>query len=187
MQPSEPLRMTVMASLFAALIAVGAFVAVPIGPVPIYLANFFVLLAGLTLGPRWALAAVGVYLLAGALGLPVFSGGTGGLGRFAGPTGGYLIAFLPAVFLAGLLSDRAAPSTIWDVAALLAATAVIYGLGVPWLKIVTGMSWGKALAAGMMPFLIGDGVKIAAAIPVARAQQMSNPQPLDLPTTHDNY
>ena len=85
---TEQLRRTVQASLFAALIAAGAFLAVPIGPVPIVLQNMFVLLAGLLLGPRWGLAGVGIYLLAGAIGLPVFAGGTGGIGRMLGPTGG---------------------------------------------------------------------------------------------------
>jgi len=66
--------MMVYASLFAALTAVGAFVAIPIGPVPIVLQNMFVYLAGLLLGSRWGLASVGVYLLAGTCGLPVFAG-----------------------------------------------------------------------------------------------------------------
>ena len=168
MQSTDSLRMMVMASLFAALIAAGAFLAIPVGPVPIYLANFFVMLAGLVLGPRWGSTAVGAYLLAGTLGLPVFAGGTGGIGRFFGPTGGYLLAYLPAVFLAGVISKRAKPSPAWDVIAMLVAAMVIYGMGVPWLKTITGMTWGKSLAVGMVPFLIGDGIKIAAAIPVVR-------------------
>lgn len=168
MHSSESLRMMVLASLFAALIAAGAFLAIPVGPVPIYLANFFVMLAGLALGPRWGLAAVITYLLAGALGLPVFAGGSGGLGRFWGPTGGYLLAYLPAVYLAGIVSNHTKPSAILDVIAMLIATGVIYAMGIPWLKAMTGMSWQKSLAVGMIPFLIGDGIKIAAAIPVAR-------------------
>ena len=71
--PSQ-LRMMVYASLLAALIAVGAYLAIPIGPVPIVLQNLFVLLAGLLLGSRWGAASVAVYLLAGACGLPVFAG-----------------------------------------------------------------------------------------------------------------
>jgi biotin transport system substrate-specific component len=97
MDPSTSLRMTVYASLMAALIAAGAYMALPIGPVPIVLQNLFVFLSGLLLGPRWGVASIGVYLMAGALGLPVFAGGVGGIGRFAGPTGGYLLGYLPAV------------------------------------------------------------------------------------------
>jgi len=104
LEPSATLRMTVYASLMAALTAAGAYLAIPIGPVPIILQNLFVFLSGLLLGPRWGAASIGVYLLAGALGLPVFAGGVGGIGRFAGPTGGYLLGFLPAVYVIGWIS-----------------------------------------------------------------------------------
>ncbi|MFW2368737.1 MAG: biotin transporter BioY [Desulforhopalus sp.] len=169
MNASNDLRMTVLAALFAALIAVGAFIAIPIGPVPIVMQNFFVLLCGLLLGPRWGLAACGVYLLAGALGLPVFAGGTGGLGRIFGPTGGYLLSYLPAVFLCGWISQNKKTPIVWDAIAMIIASMVIYGLGVSWLKVSTGMDWPKAVTVGMLPFLLGDLLKIIAAVAVARA------------------
>ncbi|AOY59969.1 biotin transporter BioY [Desulfococcus multivorans] len=165
---TEQLRRTVQASLFAALIAAGAFLAVPIGPVPIVLQNMFVLLAGLLLGPRWGLAGVGIYLLAGAIGLPVFAGGTGGIGRMLGPTGGYLLAYLPAVWIVGIVSRKAGGRVMGDVVAMSLGALVIYAMGVPYLKVVTGMSWSRAAAVGMLPFLIGDVLKIAAAVPIAR-------------------
>ena len=112
MDSSNQLRMMVYASLFAALTAVGAFLAIPIGPVPIVLQNMFVYLAGLLLGGRWGLASVGVYLLAGACGLPVFAGGLGGISRLIGPTGGYLIGYLPAVFLNGKNSQKSTPRAV---------------------------------------------------------------------------
>jgi len=92
-------------SLMAALIAVGAYIAIPIPivPVPIVLQNLFVLLAGLLLGSRWGLASMGLYLLAGSIGLPVFSGGRGGLAHFLGPTGGYLIGFAVEAWLVGFI------------------------------------------------------------------------------------
>ena len=169
MESSSHIRMMVFASLMAALIAIGSYLSIPIGPVPIVLQNLFVLLAGLLLGSRWGAAAVGVFLLAGACGLPVFAGGAGGIGRFAGPTGGYLIGFLIATFVVGLLTERAKPRLILDVAAMVAGTLVIYAFGVPWLKVVTGMSLSKALMVGMVPFLVGDALKIAAAVLIARA------------------
>ena len=178
----------ILASLFAALIAVGALIAIPVGPVPIYLANFFVLLAGLVLGPRWGVAAVGVYLLAGIMGLPVFSGGSGGIGRFWGPTGGYLISYLPAVYMIGVISNRDKSSVMLDVFAMIVATMVIYGVGVPWLKMVTQMDWRKALMAGMVPFLPGDACKIAAAVPVVKIVRplisLSQPAAWKKSTTH---
>ena len=163
------LRMTVYASLLAALTAAGAYMAIPIGPVPIVLQNLFIFLSGLLLGWRWGLATVGVYLLAGAAGLPVFAGGLGGIGRIVGPTGGYLIGYLPAVFLIGWISAKGKGKAIFDVLAMIIGTAVIYAMGVSWLKVLTGMTWGKALAVGMLPFLIGDALKIAAAVPIAKA------------------
>lgn len=172
--PHTPaLHQTVYASLFAALIAAGAFLAIPIGPVPIVLQNMFVLLTGLLLGPRWGIAGVGIYLLAGAIGLPVFAGGTGGIGRILGPTGGYLIAYLPAVWVVAIVSDRAKGSQtkgriVSDAVAMILGTLIIYGIGVPYLKAVTGMAWAKAIAVGMLPFLIGDALKIAAATAIAR-------------------
>ena len=169
MDSSNQLRMMVYASLFAALTAVGAFVAIPIGPVPIVLQNMFVFLAGLLLGSRWGLASVGVYLLAGACGLPVFAGGLGGIGRFVGPTGGYLIGYLPAVFLIGKIANRTPPRVLFDVLAMICGSVALYACGIAWLKILTGMTVTKALAVGMVPFLIGDALKIAAAAAIARA------------------
>jgi len=160
--------MTVYASLLAALTAVGAYIAIPIGPVPIVLQNLFIFLAGLLLGPKWGSASVAVYLLAGILGLPVFASGTGGIGRIVGPTGGYLLGFLPAVYLIGLISKKGGQNTAMDVVAMIAGTIVIYACGVGWLKSLTGMTLAKTLAVGMYPFLIGDAIKIAAALPIAK-------------------
>jgi len=167
--PSTSLRMTVYASLLAALIAAGAYLALPIGPVPIVLQNFFIFLSGLLLGPRWGAASVGVYLMAGALGLPVFAGGIGGIGRFAGPTGGYLLGYLPAVFVIGWISKKSKGRGALDVLAMVCGSIVIYTCGVSWLKILSGMTLTKTLAVGMYPFILGDGLKIAAAVPIVKA------------------
>ena len=169
MKDINQLRMIVFASLLAALMAAGAYLAIPIGPVPIVMQNMFVFLAALLLGARWGLSSVAVYLLAGACGLPVFAGGMGGIGRIIGPTGGYLVGYLPAVFLAGFISEKGGGRIVVDVLAMICGTLVLYACGVSWLKILTGMDWLKALAAGMFPFLIGDAVKIAAAALIAKS------------------
>ena len=169
MDSSASLRMTVYASLMAALTAAGAYIAIPIGPVPIVLQNLFIFLSGLLLGPRWGAASVGIYLLAGALGLPVFAGGTGGIGHFAGPTGGYLLGYLPAVFVIGLISRGSKKRVVLDVVAMVAGSVVVYAIGLSWLKILTKMPMSKTLAVGMLPFLPGDALKIAAAVPIAKA------------------
>jgi biotin transport system substrate-specific component len=174
------LQLVVYASLMAALIAVGAYIHIPIplGPVPIVLQNLFVLLAGLLLGSRWGLASVGIYLLVGAIGLPVFVGGKGGLAHFLGPTGGYLLGFAACALVTGYVSDAlrnyASSKTLGsyalnDVLAVTVGSLVVYLFGVPWLKAVTAMSWEKAVLVGMLPFLPGDALKAAAAVLLARA------------------
>jgi len=179
-----PIAEMVFASLFAALIAVGAYISVPIpgSPVPIVLQNLFVLLAGLTLGWRWSAAAVGLYLFVGLLGLPVFSGGSGGIAHFLGPTGGYLVGFLVAAPLTGLIANgnRRDPlhdngtvrgtrrSLLRDIVAVVAGTAAVYAVGIPWLKAVTALSWTRAAAAGLIPFIAGDLLKAAAAVAALR-------------------
>jgi len=169
MDNSEQLRMTVYASLLAALTAVGAYLIIPMGPVPISLQTLFIYLTGLLLGSRWAAASVAVYLLAGACGLPVFAGGTGGIGRLAGPTGGYLFGYLAAVFVIGLITERAKRHWVIDVVAMMVGTFIIYAAGVVWLKIITGMTFSKAVTVGMFPFLVGDSLKILAAVAIVRA------------------
>lgn len=163
------IRMTVYASLFAALTAAGAYLSIPIGPVPIVLQNLFILLSGLLLGSRWGPASVAVYLLAGACGLPVFAGGMGGIGRLVGPTGGYLFGYLPAVYLIGKISERGGQRAVVDVAAMVCGSVIIYACGVIWLKVLTGMTPARTLAVGMYPFIPGDLLKIAAAVPITRA------------------
>jgi biotin transport system substrate-specific component len=160
--------MLVFASLLAALMTAGAYISIPVGPVPIVLQNMFVFLAGLLLGSRWGLASVGVYLLAGACGLPVFAGGMGGIGRIVGPTGGYLVGYLPAVFIIGYLSQKGAARISIDIIAMICGTIVLYACGVTWLKTLAGMPWSKALAVGMYPFLAGDALKIVAAAVIAK-------------------
>ncbi len=102
----SPLHRTVLVALAAASVAVGAFIAIPLpfSPVPIVLQNFFILLMALVLGPRMGTASVALYLLIGALGLPVFAGGKGGFAHFYGPTGGYLVSFLLSAWITGVIS-----------------------------------------------------------------------------------
>ena len=166
---SIQLRKTAYASLFAALIAAGAYLSIPIGPVPIVLQNLFILLAGLLLGSRMGIASVAVYLLAGACGFPVFAGGTGGIGRLLGPTGGYLFGYLPAVYIIGLITEKTGQHVAFDVIAMCCGSIVIYACGIAWLKLLTNMTLSKTLIVGMYPFILGDALKIAAAVPIAKA------------------
>lgn len=163
------LRKLVLASLMAALIAVGGYIAIPVGPVPIVLQNLFVLVAALLLGSRWAAASVAVYLLAGACGLPVFAGGGGGLGHLFGPRGGYLFGFLIAAWVVGRISELSRQRPLTEIAGMVIGSLIIYAVGVPWLKTLLGISFGKALTVGMYPFIPGDALKIAAAWLIVRS------------------
>lgn len=165
----EKLRMVVLVSLMAALTAVGAYIHIPIGPVPIVLSTLFVILSGLLLGSRWGPASMGLYLLVGAIGMPVFAGGKGGLAHFFGPTGGYLFGYVLASWITGFVSERSRGLLLLDIPAVVIGSLVIYGLGIPWLKMVTQMSWTKTLMVGMVPFLIGDAIKASVAIILARS------------------
>jgi biotin transport system substrate-specific component len=92
----------------------------------------------------------------------------GGVGRLVGPTGGYLIGFLPAVYLIGIISEKGEQRLIFDVIAMVVGSVVIYAVGVSWLKILTGMTLAKTLAVGMVPFIPGDVIKIAVAVPITK-------------------
>jgi biotin transport system substrate-specific component len=167
--PIEKLRWMVLASLMAALTAVGAYIHVPIGPVPIVLSTLFVLLSGLLLGSRWGLASMCLYLFVGAIGIPVFAGGKGGVAHFLGPTGGYLFGYVLAAWLTGFIAERSRGILIFEILSVLMGSLAIYSLGVPWLKMVTQMSWPKTFMVGMVPFLIGDAVKASVALILAHA------------------
>ena len=169
MQETYDLHKLVLASLMAALIAVGGYIAVPIGPVPIVLQNLFVLVAALLLGSRWGSAAVAVYLLAGTCGLPVFAGGGGGIGHLFGPRGGYLFGFLLAAFVVGKISELSGRSPLVEIVGMILGSLLIYAVGVPWLKTILGFDYGKALAVGMYPFVIGDILKIVAAFVIVKS------------------
>ena len=160
------LRRMVFTSLFTALIVIGSYLSFPIpfSPVPIVLSDFFLMLAGLCLGASSGAASMGLVLFLGALGLPVFSGGKAGLAVMIGPTGGFLLGYLIGVYVLGLISEKGKPSFLKDLTGLVLANLIIFGIGVPWLKLMLKLNWGKALTLGLLPFLIGNIVKTIAAL-----------------------
>jgi len=168
---NSPTRQLVVGGLLAALLASSAWISFPIGTVPLTLQVFVVVLIGLLLPPGPAAMAVGVYLLLGALGAPVFAGGHGGLGVLFGPTGGYLFGFLAGAtagaFVRRLLVRRRVREVTADAAAALTTVAIIYALGWLQLALVTDMAPLQAFAVGVAPFLIFDVVKAVAAVGIA--------------------
>jgi biotin transport system substrate-specific component len=140
------------------------------GAVPITLQTLGIMLAASLLGARRGALAVLVLLVLVAAGLPLLSGGRGGLGVFVGPTAGYVLGFLPGAFVTGWLVDRLLPrySVGWGLLAnVVGGIGVVYLIGVPVLQAVTGISWGTALLTGAVVFLPGDAVKAIVATVVA--------------------
>jgi biotin transport system substrate-specific component len=164
------LRMTVYCALFTALIIIGGYISIPIpvGPVPIALADFFVMLAGLFLGWKYGLVSTTLYVVLGALGMPVFAGGSAGLAILFGPTGGFLFGYLLLAASVGFISGKIKPSIATYLIALIIGNILLYMAGVPWLKVVLNLSWATALAAGFTPFIAGIGIKIAVAVALGR-------------------
>ncbi|MBN1810821.1 MAG: biotin transporter BioY [Anaerolineae bacterium] len=147
-------------------IALCAQFTIHVGPVPITGQTLGVLLTGMLLGSRRGSLSVLAYLAEGIAGLPVFApGGPPGLARLLGPTGGYLLGFVAAAYVTGLLAERG-----WDrksvttLVAMLIGNAVIYAFGLPWLALFVGIE--NALPLGFYPFIIGDLAKafLAAAL-----------------------
>lgn len=162
---ANPLRQMVYAALFGALTAIGSYIIIPLplSPVPITLQTFFTGLAGALLGSYTGALSQIVYVLLGLIGLPVFSGGKAGLGILLGPTGGYLIGFILGAYVIGkIVEAKRDAGYAWTVLAVLVGFLVIYTLGVTQLALVGHLSIIKALLLGMVNFLIGDALKIAA-------------------------
>lgn len=162
------------AALMAAVTAVAAQITVPLTPVPFTLQVLAVILSGLLLGARVGAISQAIYVLVGAVGVPVFSGFTGGLGHVLGPTGGYLISYPLSAAVAGLAAQTVARASrrralwtgfLWGCAGL----AIIYAFGTTWLAVVSGLSPTEAVAAGVLPFVIFDFMKVALAALVAVA------------------
>lgn len=138
-------------------------IALPFTPVPLTGQTFAVLLIGATLGAKRGAASMLLYLAAGGLGLPVFAGGASGLAYLSGATLGYLVGFVIAAFVIGRLAERGLEREVsTSILPFLVGTLVIYVCGVAWLAFVLG-SIGQALVAGVLPFLLGDTLKIIAA------------------------
>lgn len=158
-------RGMIFASVFGAVTGAGAYLMIPLPPVPITLQTFFLYLAAALLGGRLGALSQVVYLLIGIIGLPVFAGGKGGLGVLLGPTGGYLFGFVAGAYVTGSLAERRNdPGALWLGLSMAAGTGVIYLLGVLQLMLVARFSLHQAVAVGVLPFLIGDGLKIGVAL-----------------------
>lgn len=159
----------VLCALFAALTAVCTFINIPLPftPIPINLATLSVFMAGGLLGPKYGSISQIVYIFIGAIGIPVFSNYQGGLGVLAGPTGGYLVGYVLAALVVGLILNGSkigsTQTIIRTVFACIAGMVTYFTLGTIWFMILTNTGLWASLVACVFPFLIGDAVKITAA------------------------
>lgn len=156
-------KRNVLIAVMAAVICVLGPLSIPIGPVPVSLTNFAIYITLYVLGTRDGTIAYLIYMLIGLVGLPVFSGFTGGPAKLFGPTGGYLIGFIPMAIVAGLVITKFDRKPIPSVIGMFAATWIPYLLGTAWLAFSAHMTFGAAFAVGVTPFVIEDFCKMVVA------------------------
>ncbi len=183
----------ILCGLFAAITAVCSFITIPLGftPVPINLGTLAVSLTGGILGKKYGTISMTVYVLLGAAGVPVFAGFRAGISVLAGPTGGYIIGYIAAVFIIGVLADvlvnrsaagrqtasgsRAVRETLLYALVMLIGLLICYAFGTAWFMISTGTGLWAAMLSCVIPFLPGDALKIiVAAILVKKLRPLLN-------------
>ena len=148
-------------------------ITLPFTPVPISFTNLVIYFAVMVIGMKRGTISYLVYLLIGAVGLPVFSGFSGGLAKLAGPTGGYLVGFIFLALISGFFVEKFSGNIVMAVIGMVLGTAVCYVFGTAWLAYTAHMGFAAALAAGVIPFIPGDLVKIIIAMiagPIIRKQ-----------------
>jgi biotin transport system substrate-specific component len=151
---------------FSILTAIGAQIEIPNQPVPYTLQTFFVLLAGALLGKRNGAASMGLYLILGSIGMPIFSGGAFGFSRILGPTGGYLFSFPIAAFVVGYLA-RLRLEFWWMIVSMVIGSFIIFTIGTIQLNIIYVHNWVNSVQAGFFIFSWWDAVKIIGAATIA--------------------
>lgn len=167
------LTLLILTALFAALTAVGAWISIPLPftAVPITLATMLASIAGALLGPWYGALSQIIYLLLGAIGVPVFHNMTGGIGILAGPTGGYLIGYITSALLCGFLMQLLCKekTTWWGIAiASLVGLASCYVLGTIWFIYLSGTGLVASLTMCVFPFLPGDALKTVVIVLLVR-------------------
>lgn len=151
------------AAMMTAVLCVLGPLSVPVGPVPVAMANFGVSLAAWLLGPRYGALSVAAYLLLGAVGAPVFAGAGAGAAVLFGPTGGYLIGYLAQALIGGWAVERSGGRVLWSGLGLAAGVAVSYAFGTAWFILQMGCTLPYALTVCVLPFIPFDAAKVALA------------------------
>lgn len=162
-------------ALLTTMVCVSAYIIIPLPftPVSVTAQSLVVNLIALLLTPSQAVCTIGIYLLLGLIGLPVFSGGIGGPAKLFGPTGGYLLAYLIAVALMSRLKGRHYHVVRYSAVTILVGMPIIYLLGSLYMRFLTGMDWAGVLSAAVLPFIPLDIFKCFAAVLIARPVQIA--------------
>lgn len=150
----EKLRMMIITALFAAIIGVLAQITIPLPLVPITGQDLAIGLAATILGSRYGTYSVILYLFIGAVGVPVFAEMSGGLAKIFGPTGGYLLSYIPTVYITGLILEKTRFTFPFALIANIIGMMITLIIGTIWLKYIASLTWTAALASGFAPFII---------------------------------
>ncbi len=170
-KPAFTTQSLVMMAIFAAILCISAYISIPI-PVPgaphITLLNFVILLIALLFPLQQSFFIILVWMLLGVVGLPVFSGYTGGIAKLAGPTGGYLVGFILLALISGIVLEKTNRNIVWSFVGMVAGTAIAYLFGTVWFVIQAQCTVGYALSVCVMPFIPFDLFKMVIAIALGK-------------------
>lgn len=158
----DKIKGMILSSVFAAVICIFSVITIPVGAIPISMGIFAVVLTACVLKPVQTVSAVAVYILLGIAGLPVFSGFQGGISVIAGPTGGYVLGYIPMGLIISCFSERCVKSVCAVVkmsAAAFGGVIICYALGTVWYMLIMHAEAAEALAVCVAPFAVFDVIK----------------------------
>jgi len=180
------LKMLIVTALFAAIIGIMAQITIPLPLVPITGQTLAIGLAATILGKKYGTLSVIVYIMLGIAGLPVFSGMSSGLGVVFGPTGGYIIGFIPAAFLIGWMLERFGFTVTTAIIANVIGMIITLAFGAVWLKFVAELSWMAAFSGGVAPFIIVGVIKavLAATVGILVRNRLTSAKLLPVSIAH---
>ena len=169
-KPALDVKTMALVAIMAAVCCVLGPIAVPIGPIPVSLSLIAIYLSAYALGAKKGTLAVLIYILLGAVGLPVFSGAEGGIAKLIGPTGGYIIGFIFTCFISGWFIEHFQVKQFYfQIAGMLLGLVICYIFGTAWFMLVTANDLGKSLTLCIYPFIPFDIAKIVICVLLGNA------------------
>ncbi len=156
---SKTITLTKVAIMSALLCAICPII-IPLGIVPISLATLFIMIFTYIFGSRMCMLSIIIYILLGAIGIPVFSGYTGGIHILIGPTGGYILGYLLMCLISGTLIKHLGANMIFTTISFICGNLALYCIGTIYLSIINNLSYSNAILTGVVPFIIPDLIKI---------------------------